>query len=67
MDKMMILTALLVLVLAAAAFQAFELAGVKAGLEKFKAPAAVAAQAPAAPVPQTAGGLNGLPNMVGGC
>ncbi|MBI4361328.1 hypothetical protein HY572_06175 [Candidatus Micrarchaeota archaeon] len=67
MDHMLALTALLALVLVAAAFQSVELADLESSLEKIKPAAAPSAQPLVAAAPAQSGGLNGLPNMVGGC
>ncbi|MBI5225717.1 hypothetical protein HY994_00575 [Candidatus Micrarchaeota archaeon] len=74
MDQNILLSALLVMLLAASVFQAFELNGLKSDLAKTNPgsynPASIAAQPVAAQVPAQAGqggGLNGLPNQVGGC
>ncbi|MBI2444884.1 hypothetical protein HYV43_00665 [Candidatus Micrarchaeota archaeon] len=67
MDDWMILSALLAVLLLASAFQAFELAGLKDGMARIQAPSAVLQPAAAPAQSPSAGGLSGLPNMVGGC
>lgn len=72
MDKMIIVAMLMALALAVAAFQAFELNGLKTAMEKIKPAAAssaaltgaAVAQAPVAPATT---GVGALPDMVGGC